>query len=426
MIDQKELRRLAKLVEDPVLFAKLILGFKPFPYQEEILRCRAKRIIVCSGRQVGKTTVTAVKAIHFAVTNPNTTTLIVSPTLRQSINMFDKILDFVMLSPLLRRSVIYKTRTQIKFSNYSRIKALPCGTEGRTLRGETAHLVIIDEAAFVPEIVITNVVMPMISATDGHLWLLSTPWNKDHIFYKCWTNPKWVKFHVPTSANPLVAREFLEEQRELIGEERYRIEYEAEFIDDQRAFFPMELLRKAVARGGVKGTRFEPEPEMVIGYDPGGKESYAAAVGVKLKGGKFYVLWTWLDKGRTYTDMNVTLADYFKRFNALKMVVDMTGLGNPIVEHLRELGIPVEGTILTDKVKTELLFNVKILLEQGKLILPNDLTLLAHLNCVEYERTRTGGYKFSHRKGTYDDLAFALALALWGAKEAPAPVIVGL
>jgi len=421
-----ELESLKELVDDPVLFARVVLGFTPFPYQEELLRCNAKRIIVCSGRQIGKTTITAIKAIHFTVTNPETTALIVSPTLRQSMHMFDKIIDFVMGSPLLKKSVIYKSRTQLKFSNISKIIALPCGPEGKTLRGHTANLIIIDEAAFVPEVVIANVVMPMIAATDGYLWLLSTPWNKDHIFYKCWTNPKWVKFHIPTSANPLVSKEFLEEQRELVGEERFKIEYEAEFIDDQKAFFPMELLRRAVAKSGLNKIHFEPEEGMIIGYDPGGKDSYAAAVGVKLKAGKFHVLWTWLDKGRSYTDVNVTLAEFCKRFKANRMVVDMTGLGNPIVEHLRELGIPVEGITLTDKIKQELLFNVKILLEQGKLILPDDLTLLAHLNCIEYERTRTGGYRFTHRPGTYDDLAYALALALWGAKEAPELTIVGL
>jgi reverse gyrase len=119
-------------LRDPVTFARKILKFEPFSYQVQLLRDQNKRIVVCAGRQVGKSTTIAAKAIHFAVTNPRTTTLIVSPTLRQSMLMFDKILDFLENSPL-RRSVRYKSRTRIRFSNGSWVVALPCGRYGHTL-----------------------------------------------------------------------------------------------------------------------------------------------------------------------------------------------------------------------------------------------------------------------------------------------------
>jgi hypothetical protein len=52
--------------------------------------------------------------------------------------MFDKILDFILASPL-RKSVKYRSRTRIRFSNGSWIIALPCGRFGHSLRGFTAH-----------------------------------------------------------------------------------------------------------------------------------------------------------------------------------------------------------------------------------------------------------------------------------------------
>lgn len=39
------------------------------------------------------------------------------------------------------------------------------------------------------------------------------------------------------------------------------------------------------------------------------------------------------------------------------------------------------------------------------------------INAIEFERTRTGGFKFYKRNGTYDDLGYALALACLGAKQ---------
>jgi hypothetical protein len=73
---------LKKLRQDPVFFAQSILGFHVFPYQANLLSCQSKRIVACWARQTGKTTTIAVKVIHFAFTNANTTTLIVSRGLR--------------------------------------------------------------------------------------------------------------------------------------------------------------------------------------------------------------------------------------------------------------------------------------------------------------------------------------------------------
>jgi len=76
-------------IKGPVDYAKKILGIKPFPYQAELLEDPKKRIVACMGRQSGKTTTIAMKAIYFADINPNVTVLITSPSLRQSVIMFD-------------------------------------------------------------------------------------------------------------------------------------------------------------------------------------------------------------------------------------------------------------------------------------------------------------------------------------------------
>ena len=178
---------LERLVENPVLFAELLLDFKPFSYQEKLLMDKSKRIVACMGRQTGKTTTIATKAIHFAFTHPNTTTLIVSPSLRQSMIMFDRILSFIYRNPLLIKSIVRKTRTIIQLSNGSQIIALPCSEH--LLRGYTAHLVICDEAAFMPEEVITEIIFPMLSTTKGSAIFLSTPWGRDHFFYRAFMNP---------------------------------------------------------------------------------------------------------------------------------------------------------------------------------------------------------------------------------------------
>jgi phage FluMu gp28-like protein len=137
-----------KLRRDPVVYAEAILGFHVFPYQAKLLRCQSKRIVACWARQTGKTTAIAVKVVHFAFTNANTTTLIVSRGLRQSMIMFGVIENFIVTNPILLKSVVKSTRTMIQLSSGSRIVALPCGPDGASLRGYTADLVVMDEAAF--------------------------------------------------------------------------------------------------------------------------------------------------------------------------------------------------------------------------------------------------------------------------------------
>ena len=49
--------------------------------------------------------------------------------------------------------------------------------------------------------------------------------------------------------------------------------------------------------------------------------------------------------------------------------------------------------------------------------------MLTSLNCIVSERNRIGGYSFSHPHGTHDDLAYALALAVWRAGKGGGTVI---
>ncbi|MFQ5758596.1 MAG: hypothetical protein ACE5IF_02840, partial [Candidatus Bathyarchaeia archaeon] len=147
--DRRVLQALAK---DTALFSVLLLRlptgmFKPLPFQVEFLRDQNKRIVICSGRQIGKTTMAAAKALWFAIMHPGVTVLILSKALRQSMWMFQKVKDMVFWNPVLKRLVKMKggtTLTKIEFKEplNSRIIALPPGPNGDTIRGFTANMLI--------------------------------------------------------------------------------------------------------------------------------------------------------------------------------------------------------------------------------------------------------------------------------------------
>ena len=68
---------------DPATFAAS-LGIVPDPWQAAVLRSPAKRTLLLCSRQSGKSTTTAVLALHRAVYRANSLILLVSPSLRQS------------------------------------------------------------------------------------------------------------------------------------------------------------------------------------------------------------------------------------------------------------------------------------------------------------------------------------------------------
>ncbi|NWG09885.1 MAG: hypothetical protein HXX80_06250 [Nitrososphaerales archaeon] len=414
MFSQRRINdQIAEIIfDDPLLFCELVLKWKPFPYQEKLLRDSSKRIVVCAGRQVGKSTTIAAKAIHFTLTHPRTTTLIVSATLRQSMLMQDKILDFIEGSPI-RRSVTYRSRTRLRFSNGSWIIALPAGRYGATLRGHTAHLIILDEASFIYEEVISNAVLPQISTTDGAIWMLSTPWSKDHIFYRAFTSPEWSSYHLPSSANPLIKKEFLEEQRVLVGDRRFRLEYDAEFVEDEDSFFPMGLIQSCLSD---YEPRVSPKGENYMGFDFGGREDLNAITTVERQENKIIVQYckAWMQDD--YTGATLQVHDHHRAYSHRIVCVEEIGAGISVVEHLKEL------KALTLSVKSsdiqKVLLNLRTLMERKEISISHDLTeLIASLNCIEFQRTRTGGYTFSHRSGTHDDLGRALSLACWAVRQ---------
>jgi hypothetical protein len=71
------------------------LGFLPDRTQERVLETESKRVLLNCTRQWGKSTVTAARAVYEAETKPESLTLVVSPSARQSGEFVRKAAGFV-------------------------------------------------------------------------------------------------------------------------------------------------------------------------------------------------------------------------------------------------------------------------------------------------------------------------------------------
>jgi hypothetical protein len=226
---------------DPVLLAERA-GLDPDPWQRDVLRSTAPRMLLNASRQSGKSTTVALLSLHTASYCPGSLCLMLSPTLRQSGELFRKAKDLLAASGGVELDE--ETQLSLKMANGSRIVSLP-GQEG-TVRGYSAvALLAIDEAARVPD-ALYAAVRPMLAVSGGRLVALSTPFTKRGWWYEAWRSSEpWERYEVPATTCPRIPAAFLDEERRSMGEFYFRAEYGCEFLDSESRAFRREDVDRA-------------------------------------------------------------------------------------------------------------------------------------------------------------------------------------
>lgn len=230
--------------QDCVGFARDALGFSPDAKQAEVLWSGSSRSILNCSRQWGKSTVTAIKAVHRVFFQSNVLVLVASPGERQSGEHMRKSAGLVRRLGLKVRGDGFN-ESSILLPNGSRIVGLPC-VEDKVRGFSAVSLLVIDEAARVPD-EMYQALRPMLATSNGDLLMMSTPRGKNGFFYRTWTSggEEWHKTMAPGSECARIAPSFLEEERAEMGEEMFRREYCCEFTDDEEGLFKEEWITAA-------------------------------------------------------------------------------------------------------------------------------------------------------------------------------------
>lgn len=243
------LEREMALSFDAAMFAERI-GFPPDDWQKRFYWSPAKRKIANCSRQTGKSQTAANKATHRARYTRNRDVLIIAPTLRQSVEMQGKVKDAIRGARLIA-DYAFDLENDSKMSctleNGSRIISLPGQNPGNIRGYSRPVMVIIDEAAYASD-ELYHAVRPMLAtAPDCELILLSTPHGKRGFFYDTWISEsgRWEKYLVPAEACPRISDEFLEEEREALGDLIFEQEYHNAFVDTEEQVFGTKYIEAA-------------------------------------------------------------------------------------------------------------------------------------------------------------------------------------
>ncbi len=344
--------------------------------------------------------------------------------------LFDKILRLTETAIPAKALMSYKTRTRIRFANGSEIVALPCGRDGTTLRGYTADMVILDEANFIPRIVIDSVIRPtMITRPQAKLVMISTPWMRDHPFYEAISKPElgFATYTWPSSMNPQISQERLERERKTMGEYDFNREYNAAFIDDQFSYLPSSMVLACTdGRYSLDGDPSQGEKhrgEYLIGIDFGKHTDHSVIAVLKKEGDTLRLVYLKeLPLETSYTAVIGSVRRLNEAYAFASGCLDKTGVGEGPYEEIRQFMRGIEGVTLTAQVKEDVMGKLKLALEQGRLILPRDNPqLLVQMTAQQCEPTKSGTLKFSHPAGTHDDQLWSLALAIYASQQQTRP-----
>src|SRR5438105_4965481 len=211
-------------------------GLKPDPWQRELLLANDRQVLLNCSRQSGKSTVVAALALHTVRFKPKALLLLLSPSLRQSVEIFRKVIDsYNGLDRQLR--AVRQTALQLELANGSRVVSLP-GRE-HTLRSfGGVNLLVLDEAARIPDVLYRSV-RPMLAVSQGRLVALSTPFGQRGWFYDEWHGGgPWKRVRITWRDCPRITPAFIAEETRALGPAWVDQEYNTCFTSLEGLVYP--------------------------------------------------------------------------------------------------------------------------------------------------------------------------------------------
>jgi hypothetical protein len=276
--------------------------------------------------------------------------------------------------------------------------------------------VVIDEAAKVAnlEVCWNESIRPTLTDLKGGADFLSTPKGRN-FFWRAYTwgedpnQPDWACWKMPTVANPFIDPAEIEAARLGMPERAFQQEFLAEFLEDGGGVF------RGVMAAVDKGRTVNEAPDRdcrcyYLGVDLARVEDFTVLSVVDATGRQVYherfnqISW------ERQTAAIVRVANEY----SADVILDSTGIGDPIFERLRQAGLSVTPYHFSNPSKEALIDNLAMKIEQGNARLLDIPEQANELIAYQYELTPSRNVRMNAPEGMHDDCVISLALAFWG------------
>ena len=390
------------------------IGYTPHQGQLKLHTSKARFRILACGARWGKSTAAMYEAMA-AMVKPDSMGWVVGCTYDMADIIFGPLIrewltirpDFVESYSFSKRYIMLKNGAQA----WARSAEKPVSLLGRGLDWE-----VVDEPGNMKEIVWQEYLQSRLMERKGWAMFTSTPKGKGwywHLFKKGQKKNESMydsDYHSqegPSWQNPIVDKEFVIRSKKNYTERYWKQEVLGEFLDDSGTVF------KHVRRYAT-GSLAEPIEGMgySIGVDLGKSQDWTVITVMNPDGCVVY--WERIAQGTNWDVQRMRVAEASKKYNNATCYVDSSGLGDPVVDEMMAVGVPVY-PVKTAQEKPMLVEALVIAMENGKICYP-DLPIL--INELEiFEHGKTGIAKrdtYNAPEGFHDDAVISLALAWRG------------
>lgn len=447
MISPSERDFLIKIKKDPVFFAEKVLGVHLWAKQKEILySVRDNPNTICvSCNAGGKSFVSAVLVLWFLVTHKDSIVLTTAPTWRQVTSVL-----WAEISKLYQNAKYpiggELTNGKLQLGPKWFALGLPSSEEVR-FQGYHAEdiLIVFDEAAGIEPHIYTAAAGNLTSKNSRWL-LIGNPTSPTGMFYEYSNNPNWHKIHISAFDSPaceepdkypyLVNRKWILEREAEWGKTSpmYIARVLGEFpTESDETLIPLSWLDQAVKRYlersgkdllmsehvylGVDVARFGSDKSVCASYQPN----------------KILPLKKLQGKDTVAVNKMVNQEAMAAGAKLVQITVDDTGVGGGVTDNLRHQMMPVIGINFNQKAKDrrffrnarcEMMWNAREVFRAGEIAIPPDDELINQLAAIKYKMDQRTNFieieskeEMKARGLKSPDSAWAVALALWGAKR---------
>lgn len=362
----------------------------PTPHinQQQILNADKRFVVVMCGRRFGKSELSQILIIKEALKGGQVA--YITPTYKLAQVFFERLTKVLPFKNNIQKLKIYcPNEGSIEFFTGERLD---------NLRGRKFHLVIIDEAAFISDLEDgwNNSIRPTLTDFEGRAVFLSTPRGKNFfysLFMKQGEND-WQSFKFSTYDNPHINPREIDEARIQLPEVVFNQEYLADPAENSANPFGNAFIKRCIKP-------ISAQPIVCYGIDLAKSVDFTVIVGLDNAGNVAYF-------DRFQLDWHNT-KETIKRLPPAPIIVDSTGVGDPILEDLLREGVNIEGLKFTSQSKQQLMEGLASAIQQGRIGFPEGV-IVDELDVFEYQFTQTG-VRYSAPSGFHDDCVMALALA---------------
>lgn len=287
------------ITSNPVLWANKNFNWEPRDYQVKPLQLapKTRQMVFRLGRRLGKTEVSCILILWYAFTQINKINpkedkyniLIICPYDDQVSLIFDRLQQLIEMSPEYKNSIERNIHHRIELTNGTIIKGMTAGSKNSTgaanTRGQRAELIFLDEADYLGESDITNILnLRNEHPTKVRVIAASTPSGKRASYYRWCTEAThrfsaqvnlddpmkkvtykkdknergngWVEFFAPSTVNkrvfeinPDTGISYIQEFKNELTEERFEQEVMAGFGEESGGVFLKRYVDKALDHG---------------------------------------------------------------------------------------------------------------------------------------------------------------------------------